>query len=76
MNLKTEKEKLNVLRAENKSAQFDYNSRLERDAVREDGSARQDVLHERFLRESCDRAYEANAAVVAQEKVVSELSTG
>ncbi|MGY8869791.1 MAG: hypothetical protein ACKVJE_05040 [Pseudomonadales bacterium] len=73
MDLNTETEKLNVLRAENESAQPDYNSQRERDSVREDGSGRQDALHERFLRESRDRA---NAAFVAQEKVVSELSAG
>ncbi len=74
MDIQLEKEKLDVLKAEYDSAQSDYLCQLERDAVREDGSSRQDALHEQFLREGRDEALSAKAALVAQEKVVAGLS--
>ncbi len=75
MDLKTEIEKLNELRTKNESAQSDYKSKLDRDAVREDGSPRQDALHEEILRKSGERAGKAHGELVAQEKVVAELTT-
>ena len=73
MPLQAEKEKLNKLRIEDEKAQAEYHRQLERDAVREDGSPRQDALHERFLKEARDNAKKTHAAVIAQEKVVAVL---
>lgn len=76
MDLKTEQEKLEKLRAENERAKSDYHMKLESDAVRDDGSIRQDTLHEQGLRKKRDRAQATSVALEAQKKVVAELLEG
>ena len=73
MDIEIEKAKLSKLRAEMESAQSSYNSQLERDAIREDGSPRQDAMHEQILRSTRDRANSTSAAFAAQKKLLDEL---
>ncbi len=47
---------------------------LERDARREDGSERQDRLHEQILQRTIERSHDAEAAYNQQEKLVKELT--
>lgn len=73
MDINLENEKLNQLRDKYEKIKSSYLSSLERYTHRKDGSARQDALHERFMKEERDEYYAAKQAYEAQAKLVANL---
>lgn len=73
MDINLETKKLNELSNAYEKVKSSYFAAVERDLNREDGSARQDALHEQFLQENRDEYYALKAEFEAQVNLVSEL---
>ncbi len=68
-----ETQKLEQLQTAAKEAGSRAQSAIERDSRREDGSPRQDNLHQQILQNTIDSSHEASAAYEKQKKLVSDL---
>tara|TARA_R110001583_G_scaffold107040_2_gene255575 strand:+ start:483 stop:722 length:240 start_codon:yes stop_codon:yes gene_type:complete len=73
MDMNEETKKLNDLSNKYEAAKSSYFSDLERDVNRQDGSARQDALHDQYMEESRARYRTAESAFEAQVKLVASL---
>lgn len=71
--LEQEQAKLIQLQQELDDAIKENNSAKERDYHREDGSPRQDLMHEKWMQEHEDREWKANRAVEEQARIVKAL---
>lgn len=71
--LEEEQAKLIQLQQELDEAIKENNSAKERDYHREDGSPRQDLMHEEWMQKHADREWKAQQAVDKQTQIVKAL---